>query len=236
MKAIAALLLAGKLGKFLASGGSMLLSLATYAFVFGFWYAAGFVALILAHETGHYVAARGRGLDVGLPTFIPFVGAWIELKEQPMNAETEAFVGIAGPMLGSAAAFLFYIAARQTGSNLLLALAYAGFLLNLFNLIPLSPLDGGRIVSVVSPRIWFLGIPILLGLFFWSPSPMLVLVAILAAPQLWTAFKNRSAMDAAYFRASPPVRLQYAAQYLALIGFLSLMAYDIHEVLGQRLS
>lgn len=235
MKAIVALLLAGKFGKFLLSGGSMLLSVGAYALVFGLWYAVGLVALILAHESGHYIAAKGRGLNVGLPTFIPFVGAWIELKEQPMDAETEAFVGIAGPMLGSAAAFLFYVAALQSGSNLLMAIAYAGFLLNLFNLIPLSPLDGGRIVSVVSPRIWFLGVPILVGLFFWSPSPMLVLVAIIAAPQLWMAFKTRSATETAYYRASRSVRLQYATQYLALVAFLSLMAFDIHESLARRL-
>ena len=236
MKALAALLLAGKMGKFLLSGGTMLLSLVAYGLVFGWWYAAGFIALLFAHEMGHFIAAKNRGLNVGLPTFIPFVGAWIELKEQPMDAETEAFVGIAGPMLGSAAAFLCYLAARSYDSNLLLAIAYAGFVLNLFNLIPLSPLDGGRIVSVVSPRIWFLGIPILVGLFFWSPSPLLILIAVLAAPQVWAAFKDRGALDSEYYRAPRSVRLQYAAQYLALAAFLAVMAFEVHEVLAGRVA
>ena len=133
MKALAALLLAGKLGKLLTSGGTMLLSVFAYAFVFGWWYAVGFVVLLFIHEMGHFLAAKKRGLQVGLPTFIPFVGAWIQLKQQPMDAETEAFVGIAGPMLGSAAAFVCYMLARETGSGLLMALAYAGFFLNLFN-------------------------------------------------------------------------------------------------------
>ena len=234
MKALAALLVFGKFGKFLVSGGTMLLSVFTYAFVFGWWYAIGFVALLLAHEMGHYVAARNRNLNVGLPTFIPFVGAWIQLKDQPMDAETEAFVGIAGPMLGSAAAFVCYIVARDSGSGLWMALAYAGFILNLFNLIPLSPLDGGRIVAVVSPRIWFLGVPLLVGLFFWKPSPMLILIAVLALPQLWTAFKNRGVLDSAYYRAAPSVRLQYGAQYLALAGLLSIMAMEAHEAVGSR--
>jgi Zn-dependent protease len=232
IKTLLALLAAGKLGKFLLSGASMLVAVVAYAFVYGWRYAAGFVALLLVHEAGHYIAAKKRGLDVGLPTFIPFVGAWINLKEQPMDAETEAFVGIAGPMLGSAAAFVCYMAARSTGSELLLALAYAGFLLNLFNLIPLSPLDGGRIVSVISPRIWFLGVPILVGLFLWTPSPMLILIAALAAPQLWTAFKDRSVLDSVYYRAAPSVRLEYTIHYLLLLGFLAVLAYDTHEALG----
>jgi Zn-dependent protease len=233
LKALLALLVAGKLGKALLSGGSMLLSVATYAFVFGWWYAIGLVALLLIHEMGHYIAARQRGLDVGLPTFIPFVGAWIQLRNQPMDAETEAFVGIAGPMLGSAAAFLCYLAAREADSRLLMALAQVGFMLNLFNLIPLSPLDGGRIVSVISPRIWFLGIPLLISLFFWKPSPILVLVAIMAAPQLWAAFRDRSVLAAVYYRAPAAVRFQYAVHYLALAGFLAIMSFESYESLNR---
>jgi Zn-dependent protease len=236
VKLLLSLLAAGKLGKVLLSGGSMLLSLVTYAFLFGWRYAAGFVALIFAHEMGHFLAARQRGLEVGLPTFIPFVGAWIQLKEQPMDAETEAYVGIAGPMLGSAAAFVCYLVAQNEGSKLLMALAYAGFVLNLFNLIPLSPLDGGRIVSVISPRIWLVGVPILVAVFFWSPSPLLVIIAILAAPQVWAALTSRgAAAGAAYYRASASVRFSYGAQYLALAAFLAVMAYEVHEGLQRSL-
>ncbi|HWI99042.1 MAG TPA: site-2 protease family protein [Burkholderiales bacterium] len=234
MSTLAALLFAGKFGKFLLSGGSMVLSVFAYALVYGWRYAAGFVGLIFVHEMGHFLAARKRELDVGLPTFIPFVGAWIELKEQPMDAETEAFVGIAGPMLGSAAAFACYILAREWGNNLLMALAYAGFVLNLFNLIPLSPLDGGRIVSVVSPRLWFFGVPILVALFFWIPSPMLVLVAVLALPQLWKAFQERSIAESTYYRVAPSVRREYAFQYLALAGFLAVMAFVAHEAVPRH--
>ena len=234
MKALAALLLAGKLGKALVSGGTMLVSVVVYAFLYGWWYACGFVALLLAHEMGHFIAARNRGLSVGLPTFIPFVGAWINLKSQPMDAETEAFVGIAGPMLGSAAAFLCYLAARETGSALLSAIAFSGFMLNLFNLIPLSPLDGGRIVGVISPKIWFLGIPLLVGVFLWKPSPILILVAILALPQMWELFKNRGKVNPDYYRASAAIRFQYAAQYLILIVVLSTLAFDVHEMLEAR--
>lgn len=138
IKTLLLLLNAAKLGKILLSSGTMLLSVFAYAFVFGWWYAVGFVALIFVHEMGHYIAARRRGLDVGLPTFIPFVGAWIQLKELPHNAETEAYVGMAGPLAGTLGALACYFLARSTDSHLLLALAYSGFFLNLFNLIPLS--------------------------------------------------------------------------------------------------
>ena len=87
LKLLAALFAAGKLGKVALTGGTMLLSVFAYALIFGWWYAVGFVVLIFIHEMGHFVAARMRGLDVGAPTFIPFVGAWIEMKTMPHDVE-----------------------------------------------------------------------------------------------------------------------------------------------------
>ena len=142
---------AGKLGKMLTTGGTMIISIVAYSWIFGWPYAVGFVLLIFCHEMGHYLAAKQRGLNVGAPTFIPFVGAWIELKDQPLNVETEAYVGFAGPIVGSVAALACFVLAREYNSQLLLALAYSGFMLNLFNLIPISPLDGGRITAIISP-------------------------------------------------------------------------------------
>lgn len=232
MKALLLLLNVGKLGKVLLSGGTMLLSLFTYALVFGWPYAAGFIALLFAHEMGHYIAARKRGLPVGLPTFIPFLGAWIDLKQQPLDAETEAFIGLAGPIVGSAAAYLCFLLARENDSRLLLAISYSGFMLNLFNLIPLTPLDGGRIVAVISPRIWWVGIPVLVGLFFWRPSPMLILIAIMAAPRVLATFKGQGSEPPGYFEARSGTRLQYSFDYIALLLFLALMSYETHEALA----
>jgi Zn-dependent protease len=173
-------------------------------------------------------------MNVGAPTFIPFVGAWIALKNQPLDAETEAYIGVAGPMLGSAAALICYLLARDSGSGLLFALSYAGFVLNLFNLIPITPLDGGRIVSVISPRIWLLGIPILVGLFIWIQSPLLLLIAIVAIPQAWSALRDRKLMDSKYYRAPAKVRFKYAFQYFVLAAILSVMAFEVHEALDMR--
>jgi len=228
------LLLLLKGGKLFVSGGSMLVSVVAYAFVFGWRYAAGFVGLIFVHEMGHYLAARQRGLNVGAPTFIPFVGAWIELKDLPHDVETEAWVGFAGPLLGSVAAVGCYFAARAYDSNLLLALAYAGFFINLFNLIPLSPFDGGRITAVLSPRIWLLGVPVLAGIFLWRPSPLLILMAVLAAPQVMKAWKHDPTDPAnqRYYAVSNETRLTYALYYLGLLVFLAIMAHDTHEMLA----
>lgn len=233
MKALLVLLGGLKFGKVLLTGGTMLLSVFAYGLIYGWPYAVGFVGLIFVHEMGHYLAARRRGLDVGAPTFIPFVGAWIELKDMPHDAETEAYVGFAGPLVGSLGALACYAAARVYDSNLLLALSYAGFFLNLFNLIPLSPFDGGRITAVISPRLWLLGVPILVALFFYRPSPLLILMAVLAAPQVIKAFKYdpQAPENMVYYGVKAETRLTYAAYYLALAGFLAIMASDVHDML-----
>lgn len=225
---------AGKLGKVLTTGGTMLISIFAYGLLFGWPYAVGFVGLIFVHEMGHYIAARQRGLDVGAPTFIPFVGAWIQLKDMPHDAETEAYIGFAGPFAGSIAALVCYFAARNFDSDLLLALSYAGFFLNLFNLIPLSPFDGGRITAVLSPRIWLLGVPVLVGMFFYHPSPLLLLMAVIAMPQVIKAWKfdPNAPENQAYYTVKPEQRVTYAIYYIALASFLAIMSHDVHEMLA----
>ncbi|HLH91236.1 MAG TPA: site-2 protease family protein [Xanthobacteraceae bacterium] len=235
MRTILFLLLSGlKWGKLATTGGTMLLSLAVYASIWGWRYAAGFVGLIFVHEMGHYVAARHCGLDVGAPTFIPFVGAWIALKEQPHNAEAEAYVAMAGPLIGTIGALATYLAGRQLDSNVMLAIAYAGLFLNLFNLLPLSPLDGGRITAVISPRIWLIGAPLMLAITLYRPSPVLIMVCILSLPQIMRAWKYdpNAPENLAYYGVAAQTKLEYGAAYLALTGFLAVMTYELHEMLG----
>ncbi|WP_374438565.1 site-2 protease family protein [Inhella sp.] len=234
LKLLALLFSGAKLGPLLASGGSMLISLIIYAFIFGWRYAAGFIALLFVHEMGHYIAARVKGLPVGLPTFIPFLGAWIEMKKMPHDAETEAFVGMGGPLLGTIGALVCYFLARNSGDTpWLLAVAYSGFFLNLFNLVPLPPFDGGRITAVLSPKIWLLGLPILGAVFFWNPSPVLLILMLLAAPQAWSVWKFRNSPQAAgYYQVSPAKRWEWAAYYLVLVLFLAVMTHEVHEMLA----
>jgi Zn-dependent protease len=219
----------------------MLLSVFTYAFVFGWQYAVGFVLLIFVHEMGHYWAARRRGLNVGVPVFIPFVGAWISLKELPHDAETEAYVGLAGPFLGTLGALACYYGGRELSSNLLLALSYAGFFLNLFNLIPVPPLDGGRITAVLSPRLWLLGLPVLVVLFFYQQSPMLLFIAILAIPQICRVLRHKQPAETCnepqdyshntYYEVDLETKIKYAMYYIGLLIFLALMTEGVHDML-----
>jgi Zn-dependent protease len=229
LKALLALLFAGKLGKILLSAGSMVLSIAVYAQVFGWKYAVGFVLLLLCHEMGHYIAAKQRGLEVGLPTFIPFVGAWISLKNHRPNAETTAFVGLAGPLLGSTSTFVVYMVALHYESHWLLAIAYAGFVLNLFNLIPVVPLDGGHIVAVISPKIWIIGVPMLIALFLWRPNPLLIVVTILALPSAWAALRGNLPVNPHGELPSDGLKARFAAEYLGLVCFLTLLAFEVHS-------
>lgn len=214
-----------KFSKVLIPAFTIIISIGSYAMLYGWPYAVGFVGLIFFHEMGHYIAARQKNLNVGLPTFIPFVGAWVELKEQPVNAETEAYVAYAGPLIGTLAAFTFYFWGRNYDSGLALALAQAGFIINLFNLIPLHPLDGGRISSVLSPRLWLLGAPLLVGVWFYQPSPMLIVIAILAFPQLIKAwnYDSNAPENKNYYNVDNTVRFEYAILYLGLAIVLALM-------------
>ncbi|MCW6530698.1 site-2 protease family protein [Sphingomonas sp. MMSM20] len=223
-----------KLGKLGGTAITMIASLGVYALAFGWRYAAGFIGLLFLHEMGHYLAAKQRGLAVGAPTFIPFVGAWIELKEQPADAETEAYVAFAGPLLGTIGAMACYFAAREFDSRIMLAIAYSGFFLNFFNLIPISPLDGGRITGILSPRVWFLGVPIVLGVMVYHPSPLLFVIAIMALPSLKHAWQYDPAApeNQAYYGVPLEKKIEYGLFYLGLVVFLALMTSNIHELLG----
>lgn len=234
MKTLLLLLATGKLGPALMTLGTMLISIVTYGYFLGWKFAVGFVLLIFVHEMGHYIAARQRGLKVGAPTFIPFVGAWIDMKDKPHNVETEAYVGLAGPFVGTLGALACYYLGRHYDYDLLLGLAYAGFMLNLFNLVPVSPLDGGRITAVLSPRIWLLGVPILVAMFWWRPSPIFLLIAVMAIPQVRLAinYDPKDPANAAYYEISAENRLFYASFYVLLVAYLSVMTYDLGLHLG----
>jgi Zn-dependent protease len=231
MKLLLLLLNAAKLGKILTTGGTMLLSVFAYSFLFGWRYAAGFVGLMFVHEMGHYLAAKREGLNVGAPTFIPFVGAWIQLKDQPVDARQEAYIGLAGPFVGTLGALACFFLGRNYDSPLLLAISYSGFFLNLVNLVPVLPFDGGRITAAISPKIWFLGVPILIAMTIYYPSPIFVIIALLALPTMWRAWKGSTGENSRYYDVPIETRTQYALVYLALLAFLGTMTYELHKEL-----
>jgi Zn-dependent protease len=214
-----------KFGKFFGTIASMGLMIVVYAKMFGWWYGAGFVLLIAVHEMGHVLAARRVGLKTSAPIFIPFVGAFIAMKQQPTNARIEAIVAFGGPWVGSAGAALCMVAGIALDNRLLLALAYTGFFLNLFNLVPIHPLDGGRIVTAISPWLWLIGIPALGALLIWHFNPIVLLMLLLGMFQAWRVWKSP---DRTYFQVPPAVRVQFAVYYFGLMALLGVGMAWIH--------
>jgi Zn-dependent protease len=211
----------------LKTGGSMLLTIGIYAMTWGAWYAVGFVLLILVHECGHLLAAKRIGLRVGAPVFIPFMGAFIALKEAPRNAWIEAQVGIGGPLLGTLGAAACEGVFLVTDIPIFRALAYTGFLLNLFNLIPIGMLDGGRVVTALSPWLSLVGLAILLALTIAHPNFLLILILLLSLPRLIALFRRKSTQERRYFEVTSWQRWSMALMYFGLIALL---------VLGMNLS
>ena len=217
--------------KLLTTSGTALVSVAAYSLFWGWTFAAGFVVLLFLHEIGHVIQLRREGIKASAPMFIPFLGAVITAKSLGRNALAEARVGLAGPILGSLAAAAVWVLAELTGSSLLLALAYVGFLLNLFNLLPVVPLDGGRAMAAMAPAMWFLGFAALLAMMLVFPNPILLIIVIFGGLETWRRWrmrKTRSLEQAAYYRVSPRNRLLVGAIYLALILALVLAMHETH--------
>jgi Zn-dependent protease len=206
----------------LKTGGTMLLSIGAYALAWGVWFAVGFVLLIFVHECGHLLAAKRLGLKVGAPVFIPFMGAVIALKEAPHNAWIEAQVGIGGPMLGTLGAGVCELIHLATGNPLFRGLAYTGFFLNLFNLAPVGFLDGGRIVTALSPWLWIVGFALMVAMAIFHPNFIVILILIASVPRLFSLFRARTDEERRYFEVTPAQRWTIAWMYFGLIGLLVL--------------
>jgi Zn-dependent protease len=193
----------------------------------GWLYGLGFVLCILVHELGHAFAIRRHGLSSSWPVFIPFVGAFITLQTQDLPPVVEAEVGLAGPVWGTAASLGAVVLYWETANRVWLAVALTGFLLNLFNLTPIRPLDGGRVAQLFSRRAWILGALILVGLFFLTWSPLLILVGLSALPRALRGGAQRQDLP----EALPSDRLRLATQYFGLMGVLAAGYYFANRLL-----
>lgn len=216
-----------KLGKFASTIGSMLFMIVIYAQIYGWIFGAGFVILLLIHEMGHYITAKAIKLDVSLPIFIPFVGAAIRMKEEPQDAVIEAKLAIGGPLIGSLGALICLILGFLLRQDVLVALAYTGFMINLFNLIPLHPLDGGRIVSAISPKLWLIGIPIGIIALFKAFNPIIVLLLILGIIKVVEQYKST---DKSYYEVKTSTRWIFALSYFGLMLLLGLGITYVHGI------
>ncbi|MFX3623588.1 MAG: site-2 protease family protein [Ectobacillus sp.] len=169
---------------------SMFLSIGAYAMIYGWKFAVALVALLAIHEGGHGIAAKMKGIPTSPALFIPFMGAVIGLKEQPKDAKTESFVGYMGPLFGLFSVVIaagIYLLTEEPFWAMVIML---GGMINLFNLMPVSPLDGGRILAVVSPRIWLIGLG---GLIFAAVSfggVLVWLIILFGIGTIWNRFKQ----------------------------------------------
>ncbi|CAN5129956.1 hypothetical protein BH09ACT13_BH09ACT13_08410 [soil metagenome] len=213
--------------KVFTTAATMLVSIAAYAWIWGLPFAIGFVVLIFIHEIGHVIELRRQGVPASAPLFIPFLGAVIGMKQLPDDAWKEARVALAGPILGSVGAAAFWVAAEVNGSELLMALAFVGFFLNLFNLIPIVPLDGGRAVGALHPAIWLLGLVMMVGLLVVSPNPILIIIVLIGALELWRRWRERKE-KAEYYRLPVWQRVTVAVVYIGLLGALALAVSATH--------
>ncbi len=214
--------------KFVGAGLSALVSIGAYALIWGWKFALGFVALLFVHEMGHVIQLRREGIPASAPYFIPFLGALVAMKRMPDDAAAEARVGLAGPVLGSLGILAPLALWAATGEELFQALAFVGFVLNLFNLLPVLPLDGGRAMAALSPWVWVLGLVALALLMVVWFSPILILVLILGGSEVYGRIRAWRAKDPSSLRfhtVSPRNRSLILGTYLGLILVLGLGAY-----------
>lgn len=215
--------------KVFSTAATMLVSIGAYAWIWGWKFGVGFVLLLLVHELGHVVELRRQGIPASAPLFVPFLGAVVGMKKLPQDAWREARVALAGPILGSLGAAGVWAAAAALDSDLLRALAFTGFFLNLFNLLPIAPLDGGRAVAAIHPALWAVGLAGLLALAALRPNPILLVILVLGGFELWHRWRGRhDARAAGYYRVEPWRRVAAGGTYLGLAALLALAMSASH--------
>jgi Zn-dependent protease len=234
--ALKALLVALPNAKIFITAGTALVSVAAYSLFWGWEFAAGFVVLLFIHEMGHVIALRREGIKASAPMFVPFMGALITARSLGDNALAEARVGLAGPILGSLAAAAVAVVGELAHSDMLIALAYVGFLINLFNLLPIVPLDGGRAMAAMAPWMWFIGFgALLVMLFALPPNPILLIIVLFGGFELyrrWKLRKTRSPAQEAYYRVAPHHRLLVGIVYIGLAAGLAFGMAETHLLIS----
>ena len=219
-------------GKLLLTFGSMLVSMWAYSHIFGWPFAIGIVLLIFIHECGHAFAARRLGIQSSLMVFIPFMGAFVSTKRGGKSIVEDAYIGIMGPVVGTAACVACALLYLPTGNPLWLALAEWGFFVNLFNLAPTVPLDGGWIAPLFSPKLLAFGAVILI--FIGFRNPLIWVLGVLSIPRVVSGWKA-DPKTMPFYRVSPGDRWRYGAAWFGLAAFLGVGYVLLHDFLHVRL-
>jgi len=218
------------------AGGSFAVTIAAYTSQWPLAVVVGFVGITLIHEIGHAVAIRAKGLRAGFMVFIPFIGGAVTLKDQPRSVYDDAMIGLAGPAAGTFASLACLQVYKWKGDPLWLLIAFLGFALNLFNLLPIGMLDGGRISAAVTKWMWVFGGGALAYKVFDQPNPLTIVIAVLAAFQVYASIV-REKTDKHFYDVTPIQRAAIAVLYFALVIFLghqTWMTYDRLELLRRH--
>ena len=215
----------------LKTGLSMFVSIWIYALFFGWKYAAGIVVLIFVHEMGHVIAAKWLRMPVTAPLFIPFIGASIVMKENPRDAWTEALMAYGGPFAGCVGSWVCWYVALQFHLYWVLAVASTSFFINIFNMIPVPPLDGGRICAAISTWFWVIGVALLIGSLFFFHGPNSIIIILLVGYAAFhrireTFFTPPTPAMQDYYKTHISNRLTMALMYLGLLAALMLGYWD----------
>lgn len=198
---------------------SFAVSLALYMLVFGWELGLGLTLLLLVHELGHFVLIRAKGLPAALPVFIPFIGAYVAMRRLPPSVRDEAEIALAGPLAGCLSALACLGLYEATTIPLFLRLAYWGYLLNLLNLLPLWPLDGGRITGALSRWFWLLVFSAATGYALVAENGLLLLGTAFAA-FLAAQYARRKRWRSPYYQISRLARAYVTLVYLGLAATL----------------
>jgi Zn-dependent protease len=226
----AVLLLLPKI-KLLATGGSMLVSLGAYAAIWGWQFGAGVVFLLLVHELGHYIQLKLEGITPKALVFIPFLGAYVSSEASGRSPETHARVALAGPILGSLAAVPLVLIWHATGNDLWRALAFFGFFINLFNLIPFGPLDGGQATEALPPGAWIAALVVSIGVAAIVPSTVAILLVVATAYKLYASRRDAKEGKVPRFGTlSRRHQVMVAATYIGLLAILAVATNATHLV------
>ena len=214
----------------LASLGSMFMTIGTYSMFFGWPYATGMVGLIAVHEAGHAWVMHRKGVPFTPAVFVPFMGAVIAMKDHPKDAWDNAIIAMGGPALGSLGAGAVALGAHATDSQLLFALADFGFMINLFNLLPIGTLDGGHIVAAISryANVAGLGLGGFLAYTGAIQSPIFILILLAGGYDTFQKFYNPHTLPPNYHRISQNQRFLLTGGYFGLIMAL-LVAMDANQ-------
>lgn len=218
---------------------SALITIGAYSIAFGWQFAVGIVALLFIHELGHAFVLKIKGMPVGGIIFVPFLGAMTLLQRLPTNAKDDAEISIGGPIAGAiSAGICLAIAELQPNPQTIwAALAYFGFFINLLNLIPVVPFDGGRVLAAVDRRVWIIGFILLLGFQIWEWingifSFWLILIIVLAATQFFSGrFNADSPQMKAFYTVPLSTRILISVLYFGLAAVLFLGMSIAHRMI-----